>query len=95
MKFLRKYTIWIRLMDTLALLGSAATGSMGAMEQWGHVSIQGEAYFSSGILAIVGLVLRIWITDANKDGVVDIFEDGDVVAVQQKTETTIIKGKDE
>lgn len=88
---LRKYIFWTKVMDTLALLGSAATGSMGALQQWGDAHIDGSAYFSSGVLAIVGIALRIWITDTDKDGIVDILQDDNVTEVKTtETKTTTI-----
>ena len=91
---LRKYIFWSKVMDTLALLGSAATGSMGALQQWGHATIDGSAYFSSGVLAIIGIALRIWITDTDKDGIVDILQDEDVTQVKTTETKTVTVTQD-
>lgn len=71
---IQKTDFWKKVMDTLALLGSLTTGGMGAMQQWADAHITGAWYVASGVIAILSLVLRIWITDQDGDGKVDILQ---------------------
>lgn len=69
MKFYKKLIFWENVKRTLATFsGPAVMGvsEFGADDKW---------VVFAGILAMLGGVLSIWMTDQNNNGTVDVFED--------------------
>lgn len=68
MKFYHRTIFWENIKRTLATFsGPAVMGvhELGAGDKW---------VVTAGVLAMLGGVLAIWMTDQNNNGIVDIFE---------------------
>lgn len=68
-KFWKRITFWEAVKRTFATFsGPAVMGvnEFGAADKW---------VVMAGVLAMLGGVLSIWMTDINNNGVVDLFED--------------------
>jgi len=69
MKFWIKTSFWDRVIKTLALFGTPA--GMGA----GYLQANPTYLIIGGVCAMLSAALAIWFTDADKNGIIDLFED--------------------
>lgn len=70
-KFWKRTIFWENVKKTIAVF--AAPGVVGLHE----LQVDDKVMFFAGSLAFVGAVLAIWMTDNDKDGIVDIFQDSE------------------
>ena len=68
MKFWIKTTFWNRVIKTLALFGTPVGISAG------YFQANPTYLLIGGLCAFVSAALAIWMTDADKNGIVDLFE---------------------
>lgn len=67
-KFWTKVIFWENVKKTCAVFGGPATAGLSFMNA-------GDLWVClSGGLTAIGAVLAIWVTDYNKNGIVDLFE---------------------
>lgn len=67
-KFWKKTIFWSKLRDTFGLIGGptpAGLHEFGAADHW---------IIISGIIALAGVGLGMWMVDNDKDGVIDLFQ---------------------
>ena len=67
-KFWQKTIFWELVKKTIAVF--AAPGVVGLHE----LNVHDGLMIAAGVLSFLGAVLAIWMTDNDKDGIVDIFQ---------------------
>jgi hypothetical protein len=67
-KFWIKTMFWENVKKTFAILGAPATAGLHMLE-----AADGWVIFA-GLFSFFGALLAIWITDNDKDGIVDLFQ---------------------
>lgn len=70
-KFWRKTIFWENIKKTCAIFGGPTTLTF-------HMFQAADIYIiMSGLTAGLGAIIAIWMTDNDKDGTVDLFEDNE------------------